>query len=280
MMFSLICLQILFLFICNGNDNGLIAYYPFDGNAADMIGNRDGIIWGATLTEDMHDNANSAYSFSGNDYIEISATGLPSGARTISLWFYARSMFGTPTTSSGITLFAYGGGGSCGSSFMMVMNNADSGRNKYEVQGHCRVDRLQYEYSSAPLNVWTNWVVTTNQYGTNFYINGANNVSNSLFMNTATTGTNLAIGTNVAANGIAPYADPNVGYFNGIIDEIRIYDRALLSHEISSLYQKFTAPISCEQSGEIKHINWNELNNANDNSGEIPYSNFNIALNE
>eukprot|EP01084_Bolivina_argentea_P253247 425330_1 len=34
----------------------------------------------------------------------------------------------------------------------------------------------------------------------------------------------------------------------------------------------------CEELGEIKHINWNELQNAVDNSAEIPYSSFNIYL--
>ncbi|MDA8695896.1 hypothetical protein N9L83_02990 [Flavobacteriales bacterium] len=51
---------------------GLVAWYPFNGNANDESGNgNDGEINGATLTEDEHDNSNSAYYFDGNDRIDI-----------------------------------------------------------------------------------------------------------------------------------------------------------------------------------------------------------------
>jgi hypothetical protein len=53
--------------------NGLVAYYPFNGNADDASGNYNhGAIYGATLTTDKDGNANSAYQFDGvDDYIEI-----------------------------------------------------------------------------------------------------------------------------------------------------------------------------------------------------------------
>jgi hypothetical protein len=51
----------------------LIAYYPFDGNAADMTGNgNNGTVFGAALTADRFGNPNSAYKFDGiNDYIDL-----------------------------------------------------------------------------------------------------------------------------------------------------------------------------------------------------------------
>ncbi|MBN2183030.1 MAG: DUF1565 domain-containing protein [Sedimentisphaerales bacterium] len=56
-------------------DNGLVAYFPFNGNADDESGNNHhGDIYGAELTSDKHDNINSAYSFDGYyDYIDISS---------------------------------------------------------------------------------------------------------------------------------------------------------------------------------------------------------------
>jgi len=47
----------------NLND-GLVAYYPFNGNdlANDIIGGNNGIVNGATLTSDRFGNPNSAYS--------------------------------------------------------------------------------------------------------------------------------------------------------------------------------------------------------------------------
>ena len=46
--------------------NGLVAYYPFNGNANDASGNgNNGIVNGATLTTDRLGNMNSAYTFNG-----------------------------------------------------------------------------------------------------------------------------------------------------------------------------------------------------------------------
>jgi hypothetical protein len=44
--------------------NGLVAYWPFSGNANDLSGNaNNGTVSGATLTTDRFGNTNSAYSF-------------------------------------------------------------------------------------------------------------------------------------------------------------------------------------------------------------------------
>ena len=52
--------------------NGLVGYWGFNGNANDQSGNgNNGTVNGATLTTDRNGNANSAYSFDGNDFIEI-----------------------------------------------------------------------------------------------------------------------------------------------------------------------------------------------------------------
>jgi len=69
--------------------DGLVAYYPFNGNADDQSGNgHDGTVYGATLTSDRFGVTNSAYLFDGiNDYISVdydSAFQLP--VITISAW--------------------------------------------------------------------------------------------------------------------------------------------------------------------------------------------------
>jgi hypothetical protein len=62
---------------CWGTDdltrNGLLACYPFNGNANDESGNENhGSVFGATLTSDRLGNPNSAYEFDGSDdYIMI-----------------------------------------------------------------------------------------------------------------------------------------------------------------------------------------------------------------
>ena len=52
--------------------NGLVAYYPFNGDAKDKSGNgHNAKVFGATLTKDRKGNPKSAYRFDGiDDYIE------------------------------------------------------------------------------------------------------------------------------------------------------------------------------------------------------------------
>src|ERR1019366_3185308 len=70
--------------------NGLVAYYPFNGNANDASGNgNNGTVYGAILTTDRFGNSNSAYSFDGaSSYIEVpsNASLLFSNQLTISAW--------------------------------------------------------------------------------------------------------------------------------------------------------------------------------------------------
>ena len=62
------------LFILLGNqcllaglNDGLVAYYPFNGNANDASGNgHDGIVYGASLAADRFGNINACYGFTGS----------------------------------------------------------------------------------------------------------------------------------------------------------------------------------------------------------------------
>ena len=74
--------------------NGLVAYYPFNGNANDASGNgSDGVVVGALPAMDRFGTTNGCYSFNGNSqYICAPADKLPSGPRTVSLWFKANQV--------------------------------------------------------------------------------------------------------------------------------------------------------------------------------------------
>jgi hypothetical protein len=74
--------------------DGLVAYYPFNGNSNDESGNSyNGIAHGAVLTADRFGQENSAYTFDGiDDFIATDFVGiLGSGPRTISMWLRAPS---------------------------------------------------------------------------------------------------------------------------------------------------------------------------------------------
>ena len=75
------------------NSDGLLAYYPFNGNANDESGNgHHGVVNGATLTNDRGGIASKAYSFDGsNDYMNMGQVLFPNNAFTVGLWVNATS---------------------------------------------------------------------------------------------------------------------------------------------------------------------------------------------
>ncbi len=219
---------------------GLMAYYPFNSNAIDESGNgHDGTVYGATLAQDRHGNPSTAYSFDGiNDYIKASANGLPTGERTVSLWFYAN------TVANGAPLLGYGGnGGPPGTSWLMMIN--DSTVPAYTIDVHYpNSTRLSYAYFEEPVEKWHHFAATTDPTGTRIFVDG-NPVASDVFFvnNTYVNGKDLSIGVIPNGYGIAPYTDPNISYFNGVIDEVRVYDRVLSQVEIESLIDlKITTP--------------------------------------
>ncbi len=222
---------------CNILNNGLVACYPFNGNANDETSNGNhGTVVGASLTSDRFGNANSAYYFNGIDnYIVMDADSLPTAERTVSLWFNAISVENHPVT------LAYGGY-SCGQSWFEGINH---GGPKYVLESHCEGNLIEATYTDEPVGQWYHWVITTDSVGSKIYINGSVVATDNIFVNdTYVSGKDLAIGVCVAPSGIAPYTDPNVGYFNGKIDDIRIYDRALTASEVFKLYNSVDSSFS------------------------------------
>lgn len=213
------------------SDSSLIAYYPFNSNANDESGNgNNGTVYGATLTEDRFGNQNSAYSFDGiDDYIKTSASNLPTAERTVSLWFNVNTVSNQPG------LLGYGGDSSGGNSWFMGLNLQSF--KSYHMSGHWLVNRIDYYYDSEPIGEWHHWVITTDSSGTKMYVDGILEVSNSTYVNnTYVSEKELGIGVISSPNGFVPYTDANVGYCDGVLDEIRIYNRALSESEIQALY--------------------------------------------
>jgi hypothetical protein len=233
----------------------LVAYYPFNGNANDQSGNsRNPTYNGASLTTDRFGNTNRAYSFSGltNGHIEYSANGLPATNRTISLWF------NVPDVSNRPGLFGYGGNGSCGTTLLMGLNC--TGSSQYWVQGHCGINPAAYTYPAPPVNQWYHWVLTINGNTQKIYVNGELKSTDNTFSGSTATGgaAELSFGVIPHTNGLAPYTDANVGYFQGKLDDICIYDAAMSDAQVQQLYTN-------ESSGLVAYYPFN--GNANDESG-------------
>ncbi len=219
--------------------NGIVGWWPFNGNANDESGNgNNGTVNGATLTSDRNGVASSAYSFDGiNDYIIGLSNSFPTNQRTVSVWFFSNNI-GIGNLGRGVLGY---GGNTCGQSWCMILDNAGSpsGQNAYEVNTHCNVFSVTKSYgSNVPNGNWHNWIVTTDPSGTKFYLDGnLIQSSNQFINNTIVANKNFVFGIFTNPNGIgASINDPNNTAWNGMMDDIGIWSRALSDCEIKDLY--------------------------------------------
>ncbi len=201
--------------ISNQLKNGLVAWYPFTGNANDSSGyGNNGTVYGATLTSDRFGNNNSAYNFNGSSYITL--TNLPtSGSQNFSIagWIKTNSS----STRNGIICW---GQDSPNASVYLFINNS----------GQLEFDLAYNAGPNSPINVINNawhFVCVTSTSGLiQLYLDGSPTGS-AISMSPNITGGNKSIGQNITNTG--------VNNFIGTIDDIRIWNRAITQSEITYL---------------------------------------------
>ena len=204
---------------------GLAGYWPFNGNANDESGNgNNGIVYGASLATDRKGNSNKAYYCFNNNYILIpssSSINPPQmNEESISIWFKVTSENGY---------------------FQRIINIANASvnvnielfyKNDFITYNNWNVSNANIYVETAhiyPINNWYNIVLTMDYVNghSKVYINNINVIDN----NTAIVRPNSPV-YNI---GKLPRGD---GPFNGIIDDIRIYNRVLTEIEIQQLYNE------------------------------------------
>jgi len=218
--------------------NGLVAYYPFNGNANDESGNgHNGTVNGASLTTDRFGNCNKAYSFSSlmSNYIDLISNGLNLDQYSYSAWACLNSF---PGTGSRYTVLSIGS--VTGDQFIDYDNyyNAASvscnGWGSDNYYGNM-LQNLIYSGSTASLSQWYHLVTIKSATSFKVYLNGAlvDSISNTSapFYGTGTLKAEIGSRYN------------NTLLFDGKIDDIRIYNRVLNGTEISALYNE--VPNTC-----------------------------------
>jgi hypothetical protein len=239
----------------NQSATGLVAFYPFNGNANDESGNSNNPTYigsGVTLTTDRFGNADKAYYFDGNtdSYIRIPADNFPTTDRTISFWFNADQIENHPTPLS------YGGD-VCYNSVLMIINKGDY-PNAYTVLSHCASNFISAPYSVAPVNNWYYLTMTISGVTQKIFINGElQQTTNSFSTPTFVTGKSAIFGAILYTDGNTVYVEPTAGNFQGKLDDFRFYDHALSDAQVLQLYNG-------ESSGLVAFYPFN--GNANDGS--------------
>ena len=209
--------------------NGLVAYYPFNGNVNDASGNgNNGTVFGATLTTDRFGNPNSAYYFNGStDYITAPLTSTVfNGDFTASVWFNAYD-----SVNSATLLHEQQQAFDEGISGNILNTFADPGY--YDPEGR---DWYLLDNSPIPTNSYCQVVVTKSGTNTTMYLN-------SLVVATSPVGTNALLAGSFLTIGRADVSVYPQSAFHGVIDDIRIYNVALSSNQVSQLYASEAAPI-------------------------------------
>jgi len=237
--------------------SGMVAYFPFNGNANDESGNGINPTYigsGVTLTPDRFGINDKAYYFDGNEgsYIRVPADSYPTTDRTISLWVNVTDL----PAYQGRTPFSYGGNACNTTSFLTGINNA--GNSSFWSAGHCNQSSISYTYSVSPINTWKHWVITIKGSDQKLYIDGELKTTASYAGATYVSGKSAIIGALVYTDGNSVYVDASVGYFKGKIDDIRIYNNALTEIQVQDLYKS-------ESSNLVAYYPFN--GNANDESG-------------
>jgi len=222
--------------------NGLIAFWPFNGNANDESGNGNhGTVNGATLTSDRNGVAGNAYSFDGvSNFISTKDIDLYDTA-TISVWVY-------PLTNSGSTGFSeaiidksndqYSNSG-----YSFLFNNTNTFGLYANIGWSGNTNNVIPSYTNLILNKWHHCLITLNNGTAKIFLDG-NIIKTQININsTSVNNENLLFGKSVwGAN-----------FFNGIIDDIAIYNRALTQAEITALYNgpTYTINASSGSNGSI-----------------------------
>jgi|UPI00048A356E hypothetical protein len=226
--------------------NGLKSWYPFSGNANDLgVSSLNGTVVGATLTNDRNGNANSAYSFTTNQQINI-----PNSATsnyypiTISLWYNASAL----TSGVQTNLFSkYVSSSWNGYQILFGDNRNISNNGRIENHGfgtqswylRSTTNKVIGFYGESAflqpnisVNTWYHYVFVLDSTGGKIYVNGQ------LVSTHNWTGTPGSCTNNFLWKIGGQY--DSSAWYNGKIDDLGIWNRALTRDEVQQLYTSCT----------------------------------------
>jgi len=231
----------------NTLNSGLVAYYPFNGNANDSsVNGNNGSIIGASLASDRNSSINKSYQFNGtSNYISFSKpflSGLQKSQISISLNFNLDQL---PTSNNSYQLWSKNG-------FWQGLGISIDNLGRIYFGGS--ITTFKYQNCYSEINVvnpgqWYNLVILYDNLDCKMYLNGT--LIQTTLETSSQSGVKLSntmagfveFGQNVAGNSastnlIGASHSVSTGYvtfFKGKIDEFRLYDRLLMQNEITFL---------------------------------------------
>ena len=207
--------------------SGLVAWYPFTGNANDASGNgNNGTVSGATLTTDGFGNANSSYDFNGSsNYISVPPADSLKLKNEITLSAWVNFSGGTS-----------GNPGSVNPRIIEFGPDTEKGYGLYTLSASAsRVMAFGY----GGIGIGSTTVLPENQW---HLVTGVGTLSSvKIYIDGVLDGT--AVGAPSGFNYSSPLTIgrkpiPAYDAYGGKIDDLRIYNRALSASEVQALYNQ------------------------------------------
>jgi len=224
---------------------GLVAYYPFNGNANDESGNGyDGIVTDAVLTVDRYGNANSAYHFTRtSDRIDISS--IPTLQEfTLCAWVRPDELLGTSIIGfDGQYAMIVGAGNDChgttkaGSYAAGIWTGGVRSRDVLLDDGEWHSIAWSRSLSGHQELYFDGILVASGDFNAGVI---------------PTSGFGGFIGLYKRVDGV--YSS----LYSGDIDDVRFYDRVLSSNEVSSLYVEDVPLADKDSDGDGMPDEWEE----------------------
>jgi hypothetical protein len=216
--------------------SGLIVYWTFDdgsgSTASDVTSNgNEGTLFGPVWTTGQIDGA---LEFDGlNDYVDVGPLDIMGNEMTISAWARADS-FATPSRDN--RLIAKATGTAADNHWWMLSTIVSGGatrlRFRLKTEGNGLTDSLIASSGDITIGEWFHAVVTYDGLVMRVYKDGQE------VGNAAKSGGGGRISTDPGV-GVSIGRNPDgYGEWNGGIDDVRIYNRALTAHEVFDLYNQ------------------------------------------
>lgn len=210
------------------------ARYSFNqGNANDEIGTNHGTPNGVTLATDRFGNANKAYSFVNGDYIALpNAPELKNEAMTVSLWVAPDSFAASNVNANYLYTVTNTLSGAWLCNFCLTLEPSSSKYLSVVQNGAAAPSNSVVLRSAATLPAmpqWSHYVLTMTHDSVKSYINGVLDGQGAKGFTSNFTSDSIYIGTARNSN--------YFGNFNGRLDDIVVYTRALSATEVDSIYQ-------------------------------------------
>ncbi len=216
--------------------DGLIAYYPFNGNANDETGSgNNGEVKGATLGTDRHGHKEKAYSFDGkDDYLQMKSPifSTDPGSHSISLWFKPNQRDGD--------ILSDRHGASCNYKYRIyftAVGPKELGNSVAWTIFEERVNQKDLYIQPIALDKWMMVSCTYNLKAgvMTVFMNGKKVSERKHFNAWSSLPNPTTIG---ALFGCAKYGSRQPeGFYKGSVDDLRFYNRALSAEEVKALHE-------------------------------------------